>query len=215
MSLKFYLTIIKHSLRDSRFRAGAMHEAWGLVRGYLPGRLVTPRSKYVFCQYAGRPSNEGRWLPPQSLAFRPSAYALIFDEQERVLLVTASAFDTDWYLPGGGLNKGETLVEGVQREVREETGLEVEVGPVLDATDIFRIMPTGRAVQSQLHYFLAKPIGGELHPQGNGFDSSGARYLDLDTTPRDELQSADYLYYLVKRARLLGQSLGFLPSPYK
>ncbi len=57
--------------------------------------------------------------------FRIAVYALIFREREILLALRR---DTDWWnLPGGGLELGETVEEGVCREVREETGLEVEV----------------------------------------------------------------------------------------
>ena len=71
MSLKFYLNVIKHAWHDPLFRAGALHESWGVLRQYLPGRLVTRRSEYVYCSYAGQPGqkDKGRWLPPQSLRF--------------------------------------------------------------------------------------------------------------------------------------------------
>jgi 8-oxo-dGTP diphosphatase len=39
----------------------------------------------------------------------------------------------EWSIPGGKLELGETLAEGVRREVREETGLEVEVGQLIEA----------------------------------------------------------------------------------
>jgi len=39
----------------------------------------------------------------------------------------------EWSIPGGKLELGETLAEGVRREVREETGLEVEVGELIEA----------------------------------------------------------------------------------
>jgi ADP-ribose pyrophosphatase YjhB (NUDIX family) len=57
--------------------------------------------------------------------FRIAVYALIFREREILLALRR---DIDWWnLPGGGLELGETVEEGVCREVREETGLEVEV----------------------------------------------------------------------------------------
>jgi len=61
-----------------------------------------------------------------SAPFRIGVFALIFDEEQRILL--AHRRDIDWWnLPGGGMEHNETVEEAVCREVREETGLEVEV----------------------------------------------------------------------------------------
>ena len=58
--------------------------------------------------------------------FRIGVFALIFDEDQRVLL--AHRRDINWWnLPGGGMERGETVEDAVRREVREETGLEIEV----------------------------------------------------------------------------------------
>lgn len=69
---------------------------------------------------------EEREIPTQDGArFRVGVYALIFEGQ-RVLL--AHRRDIDWWnLPGGGMERSETVEEAVCREVREETGLEVQV----------------------------------------------------------------------------------------
>lgn len=44
-----------------------------------------------------------------------------------------------WSVPGGSVELGETISEAAHREVREETGLEIDIGPVITAVDaIFR-----------------------------------------------------------------------------
>lgn len=41
----------------------------------------------------------------------------------------------EWSLPGGLLHLGESLEEAVRREVKEETGLDVELGPIIETFD--------------------------------------------------------------------------------
>src|SRR5438128_5635713 len=60
-----------------------------------------------------------------SAQFRIAVYAIIFDDG-RVLLALRRNIDW-WNLPGGGMELGETVDEAMRREIREETGLEVEV----------------------------------------------------------------------------------------
>jgi mutator protein MutT len=68
-----------------------------------------------------------------------------------------------WSLPGGTLELGETLESGLVREMREETGLDVDVGPVIEVFD--RIM-FDEARRVQYHFvlvdYLCWPAGGEL-----------------------------------------------------
>lgn len=62
--------------------------------------------------------------------FTVGVFAIIFDDQQRVLLCHRRDYDL-WNLPGGTMEKGESPWQGVIREVKEETGLDVEVERLL------------------------------------------------------------------------------------
>ncbi|MFQ6672582.1 MAG: NUDIX hydrolase [Candidatus Tectimicrobiota bacterium] len=80
--------------------------------------------------------------------------AIIFDrDRRRVLLVKRGREPAlgHWSIPGGLVNVGETLDEALQREVCEETGLAVKVGPLVEVVD--RIVYDD-ARQVRFHYVL-------------------------------------------------------------
>lgn len=68
-----------------------------------------------------------------------------------------------WSLPGGLLELGEALAAGVAREVKEETGLDVDVGPVVDVVDrIYRDADDAVRYHYVLADYLCTPVGGTL-----------------------------------------------------
>ncbi len=50
-----------------------------------------------------------------------------------------------WSIPGGMLEVGETLIEGVRRELREETGIEVRVGGLIEVFERINLDGAGKA----------------------------------------------------------------------
>jgi len=113
----------------------------------------------------------------------PSAAACIRDGKGRILLLQRSDGDNLWGFPGGAMELGERAAQAVVREVREETGLEVEpvaIG-VYSGPEYAFAYPNGDQVQPVTIFFECRVVGGELRPDMQ--EVMGARYFG----PEEEL----------------------------
>lgn len=102
--------------------------------------------------------------------------ALVFNGG-RVLLVKRGVEPSRgvWAIPGGMLNLGETLQEGAEREIREETALIIKAGEPIYTFDFFERDPQGRI---RYHFVIidlwAEYVSGEI---SSGDDAQEASWI--------------------------------------
>lgn len=125
------------------------------------------------------PNNDDRRYPARPIL---GVGALIYKEDE-VLLVQRGKppLVGYWSLPGGAVETGERLEDALNREVFEETGLDVSVDSI--ATIFERIMPD-EAGRCEYHYllvdFFCTVLGGEPRP---GDDSAAVAWFKISDLP--------------------------------
>ncbi len=112
--------------------------------------------------------------------------AVIEDEDGRILLVKhvperGGFWQGKWICPGGRLESGETIEEGIRREVREETRLEIDLVTPLPPFD--RVVSSNGKVSLHVIYidYLARIAGGELKP---GSDVGEAMWVEKEHIPQ-------------------------------
>jgi 8-oxo-dGTP diphosphatase len=86
-----------------------------------------------------------------------------------------------WSVPGGGLEVGETIADGIRREVQEETGIEVRV---LEQIGVFERIVRDDSARVQYHYVLVDHLcevtGGALRAGGDAADAVWASEEELE-----------------------------------
>ena len=114
----------------------------------------------------------------------PCAGAVCIDRDGRILLIQRGQPPAlgQWSLPGGRVEHGEDATAAVVREVREETGLDVEV--VREVGTVLREAPTGGTYV--IRDFLVTVLAGEM---AAGDDARDVRWVPMgdlerwDTSP--------------------------------
>ena len=112
--------------------------------------------------------------------------AIIQDDRGKVLLVKhkkerGGYWQGKWICPGGELELGEQIVDGIRREVKEETNLEIELLTPLIPFD--RIVKTAKETSLHVIYidYIARLVGGELKV---GSDIGEALWIEKENIPK-------------------------------
>lgn len=116
---------------------------------------------------------------PSANSIKVAVSALVQDDQGRVLLIRRTD-NGKHSIPGGGLEAGETVTQAVEREVLEETGIEVTVTQlvgVFSDPDHVIAYDDGEVRQEFSICFRAEPVGGT--PRRSD-ESSEVEWVPLD-----------------------------------
>jgi 8-oxo-dGTP pyrophosphatase MutT (NUDIX family) len=114
---------------------------------------------------------------PRANSLVPGGAAIITDEHGRVLMQRRRD-SGNWALPGGTMDIGETLQQCVIREVKEETGLDIEVVSLLGIyTDPAHVIAysDGEVRQEFTVTYIGRAVGGTIAVSD---ESTEVRYID-------------------------------------
>jgi len=142
---------------------------------------------------------------PKANSVVPSVVAVVEDDDGRILMIHKTDNDL-WALPGGGHDIGEFIRETVVREVREETGFEVEVTNIVGTyTNPNHVMAydDGEVRQQFSIAFSAKLVGGALRASDESREVAWVAPADLDMLEIHPSMRLRIQHYLDRR-----------PSPY-
>ena len=142
-----------------------------------PARPITGVGAVIICE----PTEWGAGVPPSGRARRGAGGpAAKIDDGVVLIKRLHEPLAGHWSLPGGTLDLGETLESAAAREALEETGLVVEVGPIVDVFDRILLDDEGKV---RYHFvlvdYLCRPIGGALRAGSDAADAVIAKPDDL------------------------------------
>ena len=140
-------------------------------------------------------------VPPVTERQRIAAYGLVRDADERLLLARAAPSLTlrgRWFLPGGGVQHGENPPDSLRREIEEESGLKVSVGPLFEVLSDVRTIPDGTSLHTVRLVYEVESWEGTLRPEADG-TTDAVEWFTLDEVRT--LPLARYVQHVVDRLR--------------
>jgi 8-oxo-dGTP diphosphatase len=96
-----------------------------------------------------------------------------------------------WFLPGGGIQHGESPPDSLRREMEEESGLSVTVGPLLEViSDVRTVPPDHTSLHTVRLIYRIDTWAGDLRPEANGTTDA------VDWFTPDQLRTLPLAHYV-------------------
>jgi ADP-ribose pyrophosphatase YjhB (NUDIX family) len=108
--------------------------------------------------------------------------AACFDADGRIFLVRHT-YVPGWYMPGGGMERGETALGALAKELREEGNLEILGEPAL-----FHVYNNRRASKRD-HVLFYRVTVRQTAPRAPDFEIAESGFFSLDALPKDATQA--------------------------
>lgn len=122
--------------------------------------------------------------------FRVALYGVLIKQGKVLLANTRVPSGIITNFPGGGLELGEAPLQAVEREFKEETGLDVAIKELLFCSQLFQQNPEYPHEQLMHIYYRVEEVGGTLI-DGNNDDVAGVVWVSLDELPNKRILEPD------------------------
>ena len=131
-----------------------------------------------------------KMVQKDSLVLRPAVYAVVVDDAQ-VLLMTMRR-SGKYHPPGGGLSAGERMEDALKRELREETGIEIEVERLARFKELFFYYDPSEKAYHGLHfYYVCRPVTRRLQDDARVDDDAAEkpRWVTIQGLQAEDFQA--------------------------